>query len=281
MAWSWSGRRCRNVALVATVVAARAVLPAAADQSVLPPDRDALVRVHVERGGRASDVEALIRLADEAASRGLPAEPLVNKIREGLAKKADPDRIGLRVRQMTAYLEAADRLVRELPAAAAATERTAAVTLLAEAFEGGLTGDEVRALQAGPQAMPAVTLASAAKGLSFIKGARLSVADGTAVVVEASRRGFRDHEMLDLGREIKRREHDYQSGRASLRALRDAIARGDRPDQLFRDGRHDAVERPSPARPESPPDRPARPDVPVRPERPARPDLPERPGTAR
>jgi len=37
------------------------------------------VRLGVDQGGRAEDVDALIRLADEAASKGLPAGPLTNK----------------------------------------------------------------------------------------------------------------------------------------------------------------------------------------------------------
>ncbi len=37
------------------------------------------MRLRVDQGGRAEDVDALIRLADEAAARGLPAGPLTNK----------------------------------------------------------------------------------------------------------------------------------------------------------------------------------------------------------
>ena len=119
------------------------------------------------------------------------------------------------------------------------------------------------------------THAGAAKGLSFIKEARLSVAEGTAVIAEAVKQGFRSAEILDLGREVKRREGDYRSGRASLRTLRDAIARGDRPEQLLRDSRADAVDRRATTRPGTQADRPAaRPDVPQRPEQPVRPERP-------
>lgn len=37
------------------------------------------MRLRVDQGGRAEDVDALIRLADEAAAKGLPAGPLTNK----------------------------------------------------------------------------------------------------------------------------------------------------------------------------------------------------------
>ena len=123
--------------------------------------------------------------------------------------------------------------------------------------------------------MSADGLAGAAKGLSFIKEARLSGPDGTAVIAEGVKQGFLTHQILDLGREVKRREDDYRAGRASLRELREAIARGQRPDQLFRERRVEAVERPAAARPEAPADarKPPRSSAAARTrERPQRPD---------
>ena len=293
----WSARRVGRVvspsrlskvtALLLVGMAGLAAPRLAAAQSVSVSEREALVRLRVDRGGRAEEVDALIRQADDAASKGLPVGPLTNKIREGLAKGVDPERIELVVRQMTARLETADRLMREIEPAAGGTGRDASVTLLAESLEGGVTPAEIRELHrlaqpasnTGKPPMSPEGLASAAKGLSFIKEAKLPVAEAIGVIAEAVRQGFRSHEILDLGREIKRRERDYQAGRASLRALRDAIARGDRPNQLFRDSRTDAVERPSSGRPETPVERPAgRPEAPQRPEQPVR---PERPGSGR
>jgi hypothetical protein len=232
----------------------------------------------------ASDREALDRLVAEAAAKGLPAAPLTNKIQEGFAKGADPRRIELVVRQMAINLETADRLVREIEPTSAGAGREASVTLLAESIGSGVTADEVRELRktaqvSGKPPLTSEAVASAAKGLSFIKDARLPVADGAAVIAEAMKQGFPSREILDLGREVKRREADYRAGRASLRELRDAIARGDRPDQLFRDSRSDAAERPAATRPETQVDRPAaRPETPQRPEQPVR---PERPSTGR
>ena len=231
----------------------------------------------------ASEREALDRLVAEAAAKGLPAAPLTNKIQEGFAKGADPKRIELVVRQMATNLETADRLVREIGSATAGEGREASVTLLAESLGSGITPDEVRELRRVAQAtsntskppMSAESVAGAAKGLSLIKEARLPVPEGTAVIAEAVKQGFRSREIVDLGREVKRREADYRAGSASLRALRDAIARGERPDQLFRDSRTDAVERPAATRPETPVDRPAaRPETPQRPEQPVRPERP-------
>jgi hypothetical protein len=255
---------------------------------VSPAERDALVRLRVEKGGNAEEVDALIRQVDDAAAKGVPAAPLVNKIREGLAKGVDSQRIELVVGQMVGHLETADLLLREggLPGGGAA--HGAAVTLMAESLGGGITPAEVRDLRRLAQAVPSPggplsgdSLASAAKGLWLVKDARLPAGDGGAVMAEAIRQGFRSYEILDLGREIHRRADDYRSGRASLRSLRDAIARGERPPQLFRVQPPDAVDRPPTARPDAPVERPPAPSRPAAPQRPERPVRPERPADGR
>jgi hypothetical protein len=278
---SLSGRELTALLLVALCSLAAPDLCAA--QSVSASEREALVRLRTDRGGQAEEVDALIGLAGEVAAKGLPAAPLMNKLREGLAKGADPKRIDQVIRQMATQLEAADRLVREIEPAPGGAGREASVTLLAESLGSGVTPGDVRELlrlaqASGRPPLSAEAVAIAAKGLSFIEEARLPVPEGTAVIAEAVKQGFRSHEILGLAREVKRRVGDYRAGRASLRALRDAIARGDRPDQLFRDSRGNAVERPASARPDAPVDRPTvRPEVPQRPEQPTRPERPERP----
>jgi hypothetical protein len=265
-----------TVAIVCTLMAP-AVCGA---QTVSAADRDAVVRQRTDRGGRAEEIDALIRLANDAAAKGLPTAPLTNKIREGIAKNKDQKQIEAVVRQLAAQLEAADRVVRDVEPGAAGAQREAAVTLLAETLGSGLTVEEVRELRRVTQASRPATssqeLANAAKGLSFIKDARLPVPDGTAVIGEAVRQGYRSHEVVDVGREVKRREADYRAGRTTLRALREAIARGDRPEQLFRPVRPDESSRPAVTRPDTV-------ERPARPETPARPDVarPERPATGR
>jgi hypothetical protein len=252
-------------------------------QSVSAADRETLLRLHVDRGGRAETVDALIRVANEASAQGVPSASLVDKIREGLSKGAAPQRIEAVVRQMATHLEAADRLIRESDPAAGRTPAGPAVTLLAEAFGGGVTLAEARELARQSQApgKPVATdmLASAAKGLSFIKEARLRSADGIAVMAAGVRQGFRPYQILDLGREVKRHETDFRDGRASLQALRDAIARGERPEQIFRQNRIETVERPAATRPEPVRERPERERVerPQPVERPQRPEQPQRP----
>ena len=215
----------------------------------------------------------LFRQADAAAAKGLPAAPIRNKIREGFAKNRPPQQIEAAVNQLVQNLETSDRIIREVEPGAAVAARETAVTLLADALSTGLTTDEVRELQRQMQ-MPLSSqdFAGAAKGLSSIKEARLPVTDGTAVMAEAVRQRFRSYEMQDIGREVKRREADYRAGRVTLRALRDAIARGARPETLLRDSRAVTVERPAATRPEATTDRPERTTVPTdRPQRPERP----------
>ena len=222
-----------------------------------------------------SERDALIRQAEAAGAKGLPVAPLMNKIREGVAKKHDAKRIELVVTQMVTNMETADGIVREVEPGVAGAARENAITLLSDALFSGLTAEEIRELQRQVQTRAAQDLAGAAKGLAYVKEAMLPVNDGMSVMVEAVRHKFRAYEMLDLGREIKRRETDYRSGRASLRALRDAIARGTRPDVLLRDSRSVVVERPALTRPDATTDRPER-TVPVdRPQRTDRP--PDRP----
>jgi hypothetical protein len=257
--------------------------PGAYAQAVPAADRDAILKLASDRGVRVEDAEALLRPLDEAGARGLPVSPLANKVREGLVKGADPKRIDTVVRQLAGHLGTADALIREL-SLAAADVRDEPVMLLADALSGGVTTDEVRELRRqaqspGTTTLPSDSLASAAKGLSLIKGASLPAADGTAVMAEAVRHGYRSHEMLEVGRQVKRRERDYRDGHATLRALRDAIARGERPDQIFAT-RAPAAERPAATRPDPTverPTRPARPETPVRPQRPERPQAPVRP----
>lgn len=262
---------------VAALAFAAAVMTAPAlAQGVAAEDREAILRLAAGRGVTADGASALLRPVEEAGAKGLPVAPLANKVREGLAKGVDPKRIDTVVRQMVGHLGTADALIRELNLAASPVPDEP-ITLLADALAAGVSTDEVRELrrQAQPAAstpLPSDSLAGAAKGLSLIKSASLPGADGTAVMAEAVRHGYRSHEMLEVGRQVKRREREYREGNASLRALREAIARGERPEQIFTATRA-AAERPAATRPETTTERPTRPvrPEPVRPERPQRP----------
>jgi len=263
-----------RLALVFAIVLS--ALPCLA-QGIAAGEREAIMRLAADRGMAADDAGALLRPVEDAGAKGLPVAPLANKVREGLAKGVDPKRIDTVVRQLAGHLGTADALLRELNLTEGPV-RDEPVTLLADALGGGVSTDEVRELrrQAQPAAatpLPSDSLAGAAKGLSLIKSASLPATEGTAVMAEAVRHGYRSHELLEVGRQVKRRERDYRDGHASLRALREAIARGERPEQIFRATGAADVERPAATRPEGTTERPTRPARPeaVRPERPQRP----------
>ena len=267
--------------LAAFAFAVLLIAASAFAQGVPASERESILRLAADRGVAADDAGALLRPLEDAGAKGLPVAPLANKVREGLAKGVDPKRIDTVVRQLAGHLSAADALIHELNLAAAPV-RDEPIVLLADALAGGVSADEVRELQrqaqpAGSPPLPSDSLAGAAKGLSLIKSASLPAGEGTAVMVEAVRHGYRSREMQEVGRQVKRRERDYRDGHASLRSLRDAIARGERPEQIFTPARAADVERPAATRPDGAterPTRPVRPETPARPERPARPQAP-------
>ncbi len=211
-------------------------------------DHEEIVRLRVARGGAAHDVAGLLDQAAKAADRGLPAELLANKIKEGLAKGVDPTRIEPVLGRLIGHLDSAQEILkgagsREI-ADVTGPARTRALDLLAEAFARGLSPDEARELerqsrQTGSGKVSAESLAAGAKGLAVMKEAGIAVKEGLPVVSEAIQRGFRAGEVVDLSRELKRRGSDIQSGKVRLQSVRDAIARGDRPEQIFADDRGD------------------------------------------
>src|SRR5687768_2940639 len=140
----WSSRR---VSAVALVVATALVPSAALAQAVSPAERDALVRLRTDRGGKPEDVDALLKRADAASAAGLPAGPLVNKIREGLAKGYEPARIDAVVQQMVGNLGAADTALGARAPGLPPAGRDAAVALLAEAIAGGVTPGDIAELR--------------------------------------------------------------------------------------------------------------------------------------
>ena len=100
--------------------------------------------------------------------------------------------------------------------------------------------DEVRELsrlsQDGRHKATQEELAAGAKSLAVMKEGRIPSKDGAALVGEGMKQGYRASELLDLSREVKRRGSDFEEGRASLKALREQVSRGERSDRLFKDG---------------------------------------------
>lgn len=212
-------------------------------ESISPQDWEEIARLSAAKGLSADDIGVLIEQVNKAGERGVPPEPLANKIKEGLAKGIDPQRIEPVVRRMAGHFESAQEVLKEAGARGvadvAAGSRQRALEALAEAFARGATAEEVREIgrltQEGRQKVAQEAFASGAKSFAVLKEAGVSAKDGSALVGEALRQGFRSNELVDLAREIKRRGRDFQEGRASVQAIREQISRGDRGDRLFRD----------------------------------------------
>ena len=205
-------------------------------------DRDAITRLGSAQGRSASEIAPLLDQVSKAGERGLPTEALVNKVREGLAKGIDPGRIDPVLRQMTSRLESAREVLDQAKGHGMAEgNRHRALETMAEALARGTTVDEVRELarmsQEGRHKPTQEDLAAGAKGLAVMKEGHIPSKEGTALVGEGIRQGYRPSELMDLGREVKRHGSEFEDGRASLQQLREQVSRGERGDKLFREDR--------------------------------------------
>lgn len=204
-------------------------------------DREAITRFGLAQGRSANEIAPLLDQVSKVGERGLPIESLLNKVKEGLAKGVEPKRIDPVLRQMTSRLESAHEVLEEVKGHGIAEgNRQRALETLAEAFARGATVDEVRELsrlsQEGRHKATQEELAAGAKGLAVMKEGRIPSKEGTALIGEGIKQGYRPSELLDLSREVKRRGSDFEEGRASLKAIREQVSRGERSDRLFKDG---------------------------------------------
>jgi hypothetical protein len=203
-------------------------------------DREAITRLGSAQGRSENEITPLLDHVSKAGERGLPTESLLNKMREGLAKGVEPKRIDPVLRQMTSRLESAREVLEEAKGRGLSEgNRQRTIETMAEALSRGATVDEVRELsrlsQEGRHKATQEELAAGAKGLAVMKEGRIPSKDGTALVGEGIKQGYRSSELLDLGREVKRHGSDFEEGRASLKALREQVSRGERSDRLFKD----------------------------------------------
>ncbi|MDH4086430.1 MAG: hypothetical protein OEV27_05000 [Nitrospira sp.] len=232
-----NGTAMRNI--VVSLVFALSAGPAWAE-SLSPQDREEINRLRTAQGHSPEDINPLLEQVNKAGERGLPVELLANKVKEGLAKGIEPKRIDPVLRQMTSRLESAHEVLEEAKGRGMAEgSRQRALETMAEAFARGATVDEVRELsrlsQEGRHKATQEELAAGAKSLAVMKEGRIPSKDGTVLVGEGIKQGYRSSELLDLGREVKRRGSDFEEGRASLQTLRDKVSKGERSNRLFRD----------------------------------------------
>lgn len=231
--------RIDNVMGVLSVMAAL-MATAAWAEPLSVQDRDAITRLGSALGRAENEIAPLLDHVNKVGERGLPTESLLNKVREGLAKGVEPKRIDPVLRQMTSRLESAHEVLQEAGSRGMDEgNRQRAIETMAEALSRGATVDEVRELsrlsQDGRHKATQEELAAGAKSLAVMKEGRVPSKDGAALIGEGMKQGYRSSELLDLSREVKRRGADFEEGRASLKALREQVSRGERSDRLFKD----------------------------------------------
>lgn len=217
-------------------------LPVLAD-SLSIQDREEINRLRSAQGHSAEEVNALLEQVTKAGEKGLPTEPLANKVKEGLAKGVEPRRIDPVLRQLVSHFESAHDVLQESISKGMVDvsqgTRQRALEGLAEALNRGTSVEEVRELakaaQGGGAKVSQEALASGAKSLAILKEAKISSKDGTALVAEGMRQGYRSAELGDLAREIKRRGSDIQQGRMNLQHIKDQVSKGQRADRIFRE----------------------------------------------
>ena len=222
------------------VLSLMVVLATASAEPLSSQDREAITRLGSSQGRSANEITPLLEQVNKAGERGFPTESLLNKVKEGLAKGIEPGRIDPVLRQMTSRLESAHEALEEAKGRGMSEgNRQRALETMAEAFARGATVDEVRELsrlsQEGRHKATQEELAAGAKGLAMMKEGRIPSKDGAALIGEGIKQGYRSSELLDLSREVKRRGSDFEEGRASLKALREQVSRGERSDRLFKD----------------------------------------------
>jgi len=216
--------------------------PALAD-SLSTQDREEINRLRSAQGHSAEEVNALLEQVTKAGEKGLPTEPLANKVKEGLAKGVEPKRIDPVLRQLVSHFESAHDVLQESISKGMVDvsqgNRQRALEGLAEALSRGATAEDVRELaktaQGGGAKVSQESLASGAKSLAILKEAKIPSKDGTALVAEGIRQGYRSAELGDLVREIKRRGADLQQGRMNLQTIKDQVSKGQRADRIFRE----------------------------------------------
>jgi hypothetical protein len=219
--------------------------PVLAD-SLSNQDREEIDRLRAAQGHSAEEVNQLVEQVTKAGEKGLPTEPLANKVKEGLAKGVEPKRIDPVLRQLVTHLESAQEILQESTTKGMVDStqgnRQRALEGVAEALSRGATAEEVRELARTAQGtgskVSQESLASGAKSLAILKEAKVPTKDGTALVAEGLRQGFRSTELTDLAREIKRRGPEFQQGRMSLQNVRDQVSKGQRADRIFHDSDH-------------------------------------------
>jgi hypothetical protein len=242
------------------------------------------------QGRSAEEMRRLIEHAERLEAQGLPPGPFLDKIKEGLAKGVEPNRMDSVLTKMATNLETANGLLKETSGSPQLSpmSRARSLEVLSEALGRGVSPDEVRSMRQAPgnTEMRPEQLAYGAKGLALMKEGGVPAEARQNLMASAVRSGFDSPSLLNLGREVKERR-EFRENPARFRELQSAVERGDSVEKFLGKQRslHDPsrLERRGQDRPGSPqklerlqrPDRPQATDRQSSPEPQTRPDRPD------
>ncbi len=189
----------------------------------------AIIQRGVGRGVPAPELARLLEVATEAKRQDLPMGPILDKLKEGLAKGAAPERIAAVASRMAGELAAARDLVRraerEGVRVEAEEERKRAIEAVADALGRGVSRQEVEDLSrhvGGSSRREArmSRLEAGARATADLVSMGLSPRDASETVGAALSRGLgrRDLERFreDLARE-RRRGGSLEKGAERIR----------------------------------------------------------------
>jgi hypothetical protein len=217
------GREDRAALLQEAERALRAGVPA--------EDLEVIMLRGAERGAPAGTVRELIGIAALTAEQRLPVRPVLDRIEQGLAKGAPPERIAAASRQLHERLAAAGPLVGGLETrglkAASSRERQEAIESVARALERSVpdavlmrTGDTAR-----QHGRSMAQFDRAVRSLTLVVGSGMPADRAARLIEETVERGFT--------------ERDYARFE---RTMSDALRRGHTPDDAVRAGEREIRE---------------------------------------
>ena len=223
------------------------------------------------QGRSAEEMQRFIEHAERLESQGLPPGPLLDKIKEGLAKGVEPNRMDSVLTKMSTNLESADGLLKETSGfqQLSPMSRARSLEVLSEAIGRGVSPEEVRTMRQAPgnTEIRPEQLAYGAKGLALMKEGGVPAEARQNLMASAVRSGFDSPSLLNLGREVKERR-EFRENPARLRELQSAVERGDSVEKFL--GKQRSLHNPSRLEPRGQ-DRPGSPQKleRLRPDRPA------------
>ncbi len=210
------------------------------------PEREVagLVQRGVGRGVPAPELARLLDVVTEAKRQDLPVGSVLDKVKEGLAKRAFPDRIVAVTSRISRELATSRDLVRQAERQGVrvetAGERERAIEAVADALGRGVPPREVEELsrQVARSSRREATMSRLGVGAQVtadLVSMGLSPRDASETVAAALSRGLNQHDVERLRQGLARELRRGGSPEEGARRLREEIRSGRREDRPDRD----------------------------------------------